>query len=169
MYKRLGIVIAILNFLAVLNSTYFFLGMAKASLIEWLFFNACAPSVLLYFIGYLTKNKIIQAMAIPALAFFGIGGMFVFGWRGSALFAQVGHLFMTSAVVWLVYAIFKNKSFKEATIGFILASFLVNGFITIDQRYTYRHWERFQKIMEYNPNGSLPAGSIMPAQDGQVK
>ena len=154
MYKRLGIVIATLNLLAALNSTYFFLVMAKASFIEWIFFNACAPSVILFLIGYLTKNKIVQAMAIPALSFFGVGGLFVFGWQGSDLFAQVGHVFMTSATLWLIYGIFKDKSFKEAAIGFILASFLVNGFITLDQRYAYRHWDRFQKIMEYNPSGS---------------
>jgi hypothetical protein len=151
MYKKLGIVIAVLNLLASLNSTYFFLVMAKASFIEWIFFNACAPSVLLYLIGYLTKNKIVQAMAIPALAFFGTGGLFVFGWSGTDLFAQVGHIFMTSAAIWLIYGIFKDKNFKEATIGFILASFLVNGFITLDQRYAYRHWDRLEELMNYQP------------------
>ena len=153
MYKKLGILIVVLNTLASLNSTYFFLVIAKVSFIEWLFFNACAPSVLLFLIGYLTKNKIIQAMAIPALAFFGVGGMFVFGWQGSELFAQFGHLCMTTAVIWLIFGIFKDKSFKEATIGFILASFIVNGFITLDQRYAYRHWNRMEEIMNYNPQG----------------
>ncbi|MFA5839022.1 MAG: hypothetical protein WC890_00020 [Candidatus Margulisiibacteriota bacterium] len=153
MYKRVGIVIVVLNTLASLNSTYFFLVMAKVSFIEWLFFNACAPSVLLFLIGYLSKNKIVQAMAIPALAFFGVGGLFVFGWQGSELFAQVGHLCMTSAVIWLIYGIFKDKSFKEATIGFVLASFIVNGFITLDQRYAYRHWNRMEEIMNFNPQG----------------
>jgi hypothetical protein len=95
-------------------------------------------------------------MSVSALAFFGVGGLFVFGWQGSDLFAQVGHIFMSAAVLWLVYGIIMDKSFKEATIGFILASFLVNGFITMDQRYAYRHWDRFLAIMEYNPSGGLP-------------
>lgn len=153
MYKKLGVAIAVLNLLASLNSTWFFLGMAKVSIVEWMFFNACAPAVILYLIGYVTRNKIIQAMAIPALAFFGTGGLFVFGWRGGELFAQASHIFMTLAVVWLIYGIFKDNSFKEATLGFILASFLVNGFITIDQRYAYKHWERLQEIMNFNLQG----------------
>ena len=154
MFKKLGIIIAVLNLLASLNSTWFFLGMAKVSLIEWIFFNACAPSVFLYLMGYVTRNKIIQAMSIPALAFFGTGGLFVFGWRGGELIAQVGHIFMTLALIWLIYGIFKEKTFKEATIGFVIASFIVNGFITMNQRYAYKHWDRLEEIMNYNPIGN---------------
>jgi hypothetical protein len=151
MYKKLGITIAILNHLASLNSTWFFLGMAKVNLIEWIFFNACAPMVFLYLIGYITKNKIIQTLSIPGLTFFGTGGLFTFGWSGGELIAQVSHIFMTAAVAWLIYGIFKTKSFKEATVGFVIASFFVNGFITLDQRYAYKHWDRFTEIMNYQP------------------
>lgn len=151
MYKKIGITIAILNALASVNSSWFFLGMAKVSLIEWIFFNACAPSVFLYLIGYLLKNKVIQAMAIPALTFFGTGGLFVFGWSGGELIAQVGHILMTAAVIWLIYGIFKDKSFKEATIGLLIASFVVGGFIAADQRYAYKNWDRFQQVMQWQP------------------
>lgn len=151
MYKKMGIIIAALNALASLNSSWFFLWMAKVSFIEWIFFNACAPMVFLYLIGYITKNKIIQSIAIPGMSFFGTGGLFVFGWKGGELIAQIGHIFMTTAVIWMIYSIFKEKSFKEATIGFIVASFLVSGFIAIDQRYVNRHWNRFNEIMNYQP------------------
>ena len=153
MYKKLGITIAVLNALATLNSTYFFLVMAKVSLVEWIFFNACAPSVILYLIGYFTRNKIVQAAAVPALTFFGTWGLFAFGWSGGALFAQVGHIFMTSAALWIIYGIFKDKCYKEAVVGFVIASFAVNLFITADQRYAYSHWDRFEEIMNYNPQG----------------
>lgn len=151
MYKKLGIFLAVSNLLLSLNSMFFFLGMAKTNFVEWIFFNACAPSVFLYLIGYFSKNKIVQACSIPALAFFGTGGMFVFGWSGGALIAQVGHIFMTLAVIWLIYGIFKDKSFKEATIGLIIASFLVNFFITAVQQYARVHWDRIEEIMNFNP------------------
>lgn len=151
MYKKIGIAIAVLNALASLNSTWFFLGMAKVSLIEWIFFNACAPIVFLYLIGYVSRNKIIQTLSIPGLTFFGTGGLFVFGWTGGELIAQVGHVFMTAAVIWMIYGIFKDKSFKEATVGFVLASFLITGFIAVDQKYAYEHWDRFKEVINYQP------------------
>jgi hypothetical protein len=153
MHKKLGIIIAILNLLASLNSTWFFLGMAKVSFVEWIFFNACAPMVFLCLAGYFTRNKIIQSLSIPGLTFFGTGGLFVFGWSGGGLIAQAGHLLMTAAVIWMIYSIFKDKSYKEATIGFVLASFLISGFIAIDQRYVYEHWDRFEEVINYQPQG----------------
>lgn len=152
MYKKLGIAIAILNVLAALNSTWFFFGLAKVSFTEWIFFNACAPSVVLFFLGYVLKNRIIQAMSVPALAFFGVGGMFVFGWTGTAIISQIGHLFMASAIAWVVYGIFKDQRFKEATIGLLLAAFFVNAFIAVQQGYAYRHWDRLQEVVNWTPN-----------------
>ena len=151
MHKNLGLTIAILNALAALNSTWFFLGMAKTSFTEWIFFNACAPSIALFLLGYVLKNRIIQIMSIPALAFFGGGGLFVFGWTGGALIAQIGHIFMVSALIWITYGIFRDKTFKEAAIGLLLAAVLVNAFIAIQQGYAYRHWDRMQEIMDWTP------------------
>jgi len=151
MYRKLGITIAILNALSAINSTWFFLGMAKVSLIEWIIFNACAPSIILFLIGYLLKNKIIQAMSIPALAFFGVGGMFVFPWTGMNIIAQVGHIFMTAAIIWMINGIFKDKSFKEAAIGLLLAAFFVNAFIATQQMYVGRHYARLQEVINWQP------------------
>jgi hypothetical protein len=100
-FEITGAVLAILNALNVLNSTWYFLGRAHFPVTAWLAFNACAPSVGLYLVGYIWKNEWLMAMAIPPMLYFGTGGLFVFGWSGTALFAQVGHILMTLAVAWL--------------------------------------------------------------------
>jgi hypothetical protein len=151
MYKILGITIAVLNTLAALNSTWFFLGLAKVSPIEWFFFNACTPAIALFLLGYIAKDKMIQAMSIPALAFFGLGGMFVFPWTGMNIIAQIGHIMMTCAIAWIIYGIFRDKSFKEATIGLLLAAFIVNAFIAVQQSYVGRHQDKLQQVINWQP------------------
>lgn len=101
-----GAVLALLNTLNTLNSTWYFLGVAHFSLAAWLAFNACAPSVGLYLTGYLCRSERLMAMAIPLMLYFGTGGLFVFGWSGTALFAQVGHILMTLTVAWLIVKCF---------------------------------------------------------------
>ncbi|KPJ65321.1 hypothetical protein AMJ44_10485 [candidate division WOR-1 bacterium DG_54_3] len=165
MYKRLGITIAILNTLAAVNSTNFFLNLAKASFTEWIFFNACAPSIALFLLGYVLRNRIIQSMSIPALAFFGGGGLFVFGWTGGALIAQTGHIFMVSAILWIVCGIFRDKTFKEATIGLLLAAVFVSAFITVQQKYAYNNWMRLEQIMSYDPSSQISYVGILPCAD----
>lgn len=134
-----------------LMSTNFFLNLAKCSVIEWIFFNACAPSVLLFLIGYFSRSKVIMYMSIPALAFFGGGGLFIFGWTGTAIISQVGHMLMVSAVIWMVYGIFKEKEYKAAAIGLLLAAIFVNAFIAVQQSYAYRHWDRLQQVLNWQP------------------
>lgn len=149
MQKKIGLTLVIINMLLALNSTFFFLGLAKTSVIEWMFFNACAPTIILYVLGYFMRSKIVLALSLPALVFFGTGGLFVFGWQGWELIAQISHIFMTLAVIWIIVDIFKSKCFKEATIGLIFAAFLVNAFICLNRRYAYRHWDRLTQIMHY--------------------
>ncbi len=165
MYKKLGITIAVLNALAALNSTNFFLNMAKAGFTEWIFFNACAPSIALFLLGYVLRSKIVQSMSVPALAFFGGGGLFVFGWTGGALISQIGHIFMVSAIIWVVIGIFQDKTFKEATIGLLLAAVFVSAYITVQQKYAYANWLRLEQIMSYDPSTQVYYMGILPCAD----
>ena len=66
------------------------------------------------------------AASLPFLLFFGTGGLFVFGWSGTALYAQAGHIAMTLASAWIVTTIIRGKKGKAAVIGFAagLAVFL---------------------------------------------
>jgi hypothetical protein len=42
---------------------------------------------------------------------------------------------MVSAVIWMVYGIFKEQTYKEAVIGLLLAAVFVTAFIAIQQNY----------------------------------
>ncbi|MDR2917323.1 MAG: hypothetical protein LBV74_21220 [Tannerella sp.] len=39
-----SIVLASILLLTIINSTWFFLGIAKVSVVQWIVFNACAPA-----------------------------------------------------------------------------------------------------------------------------
>lgn len=126
-----GTVLAILNALNALNSTWYFLGRARFPFTAWLAFNACAPSVGLYLAGYLFKSERLMALALPPMLYFGTGGLFVFGWSGTALFAQVGHILMTLAVLWLTVRCFvlsgarRGAKLQRIALGVALACLVV--------------------------------------------
>ena len=48
----IGIIFAVLLLLAIIQSTFFFLIVMKVKLIEWIVFNACAPSNITFLIGF---------------------------------------------------------------------------------------------------------------------
>lgn len=130
-FEITGVALAILNALNAINSTCYFLGVAHLPLTAWLAFNACAPSVGLYLVGYLCRNEWLMALAIPPLLYFGTGGLFVFGWSGTALNAQVGHILMTLSVAWLVVRCFvvsdagRRASLLKIVLGLLLACLVV--------------------------------------------
>ena len=114
-----GIVLALLNIMNIANSSWYFLIMAKFPVPAWLAFNACTPSVLFYLTGYFTRKKPLLAASLPFLLYFGTGGLFVFGWSGSSLYAQISHLTMTLSAVWIIARIIADgKRFKMPAAGF---------------------------------------------------
>lgn len=154
--RKIGWIIAILNILVMLNSMNYFLFMAKFPIIAWLVFNICFPSTLFFLIGFFSKNRAIMIASIPFLAYFGIGGLFVFGWTGTAIFSQIGHIFMTLAIVYAILEIIRSKEWKNAVLGFsvgLIAFFII---LPIQQNYSKNHPEflkklgdpKFEKMME---------------------
>ena len=95
----IGIILAILLLLATIQSTFFFLVVMKVKFVEWIVFNACAPSNITFLIGFalflLFKNRTVLYMAILPMFFFGVLGLFVFPWNGVNIILQIGHMLMT--------------------------------------------------------------------------
>ncbi|MBA4379849.1 MAG: hypothetical protein C0393_04055, partial [Anaerolinea sp.] len=58
-----GWVVVLLNTLAVLNSTYFFLAQLRVGVVGWLMLNTCAPSVVLFLLGFLLSNPMTMVAA----------------------------------------------------------------------------------------------------------
>ncbi len=151
------LVVVVLNILAALNSTYFFLCRAKTSVRDWLGFNCCAPAIFLFALGYFVDCRALSALALPFMTFFGVGGLFVFEWKGVHLISQVGHTLMTMAIVLTWYQVYfetyNNESqspaiLRQYIVGFMISTILVPFLLAVQQRYAITHWERFMALMK---------------------
>ena len=149
--SKIGIILAILLLLATIQSTVFFLGILKAKFVEWIVFNACAPSNISFLIGFilflLLKNRTVLHMAILPMFFFGTLGLIVFPWNGMNIIPQIGHIIMTLNIGWVVLATFKTNDYKTAAIGLLLGIVVFSIFIGFQQNYVTTHPEDFKRIM----------------------
>lgn len=151
MYKKTGMVLAILLLLITIQSiTYFFL-VLKVSFIEWVFFNACAPSNLLFLAGYvmylLSGNRVVLHMAIIPMFFFAITGLFIFPWDGFNIVPQICHFLMLLNIAWTFVTTFKTEDYKTAAIG-ILLGMIISVFIGFQQRYVITHRGDLKRLMQ---------------------
>lgn len=151
-YKIIGIVLAFLLLLTIINSTGFFLGKLKVSLLEWIVFNACAPSSLAYLIGlvlfFTTRNKIWLTIAAVPIFFFGTMGLFIFPWGGFNLIAQVSHILMTLNLIWAFTVVFMFLDYKALGSGLFVSLILFIPFITYQQMYCRSHAEDLMRILQ---------------------
>jgi hypothetical protein len=115
--KTAGLIIALANILNVISSTWFFLGIASFPVPAWLAFNACAPSVLFYLAGYFMRKDWLMAATLPFLIFFGTAGLFLFSWSGTSIHAQIGHICMTLAALWIIAGCAAGKRIKNCAAG----------------------------------------------------
>lgn len=144
-----GCVITFLNVLAVINGMYFFLGMAEFTVVEWLFFNICAPSTMIFIAGFILRKIWLMATAVPLLLFYGVGGLFIFGWSGTALFTQAGHLLMVSAIFYTVTVIwFEKKSIRPALAGFAGGIVLLAIVFPIQRSFVSNRMELVEEIQD---------------------
>jgi hypothetical protein len=149
--KKVGFVLAILLFLVTLNSTYFFLSVSKVSIIEWIVFNACAPSSIAYLAGFAlflrTRDRMWFHIAILPLFFFGGLGLFLFPWSGYNLIAQFSHMVMVSNALWALYGTFRMADYRAGFIGLLAGIALFSPFIGFQQAYVSSHPEAMKKIL----------------------
>lgn len=148
---KLGIGLAVMLALVTLNSTYFFLGVSKVKLVEWLVFNACAPSSIAYLIGFviflLTGSRIALHISILPLFFFGGLGLFLFPWSGYHLIAQISHLIMVLNMLWALYTTITTGDYKAVALGLLIGIGIFAPFIGYQQSYVNSHPEDFQRIL----------------------
>jgi hypothetical protein len=149
--NKIGVILAVLLLLLVINSTYYFLGLAKASLVEWIVFNACAPSSIAYIIGFviymITKDRTALYVAILLLFFFGGLGLFLFPWSGYNIIAQVSHTVMVLNIVWVLFGTVRTGDYKAAALGLLMGIMVFAPFINFQQTYAFSHPEAFKRIL----------------------
>jgi hypothetical protein len=147
----IGIILAVLLLLATMQSTFFFLAIMKVKFVEWIVFNACAPSNITFLIGFALflffKDRTILHMAILPMFFFGVLGLFVFPWNGVNIIPQIGHMLMALNIGWTVFVTLSTHDYKEATIGMLLGIAVFSVFIGFQQQYVASHLEDFKRIL----------------------
>jgi hypothetical protein len=149
--RIIGLVLNTLLLLMVLNSTYFFLAIAKVSVLQWIVFNACAPSSLACIAGFVLfwkdKNKMWLAVATIPIFFFGTMGLFIFPWSGNNLIAQMSHIVMTLNMLWGLWIILKNNDYVALGKGLLLSTALFIPFISFTQAYCRIHADEVMKVL----------------------
>jgi hypothetical protein len=149
---KIGIFLGILLLLVTAQSTFYFLGVLKTEMIEWIVFNACAPSNMTFLIGFivylLCGDRTVLHLAILPMFFFGVGGLIVFPWRGMNLIPQIAHIIMALNIGWTIFVTVEMNDYKAATIGFILGIAIFSFFIAFQQNYVASHPEDFKRIMQ---------------------
>ena len=112
-----GWIMAVVNGLSALNSTYVFLGTLKTGVVGWLMMNTCAPSIALFVAGFLLGSPVVMVAASVLMMRYGTGGLFVFDWRGYNLYAQAGHILMTLAVIYVLVDNVKHRRWQALALG----------------------------------------------------
>jgi hypothetical protein len=140
-FKRgvLGWIVAVLNTLAALNASYAFLVQMKSGVVGWLMMNTCTPSIVLYLAGFIAASPILMVAGSVLMFRYGTLGLFVFSWDGYNIFAQVGHLLMTAAVILTTIDIVKNRRWRQLWIGLAVGAVLVVIFAIAQNAYFAAH------------------------------
>ena len=121
-FKRgvIGWTIVILNTLAALNSTFVFLVILKAGIDGWVMMNICAPSIALFVIGFLMRNRVLMVAGGAMMFRYGTLGLYLFGWDGYNIPAQIGHILMTLAVIYVGLDIVRYRQWRALGLGLAL-------------------------------------------------
>lgn len=130
----LGWIIVVLNLLAALNATYFFLGRLGVGVVAWLMMNSCTPSIALFAAGFLARRRSLMVAASALMFRYGTLGLFVFGWDGYNIIPQVGHILMTVAVAYVLYGVFRERAWGELTTGALLGLAILVPYMVV------QHW-----------------------------
>lgn len=150
--RIISIILAGILFLTIINSTWFFLGIAKVSFIQWIVFNACAPSGIAYLLGlliyYRTSNRMWLSIAVVPMMFFGTMGLFVFPWTtGTDLLVQFSHITMTLNIAWGLYITLKNQDLNALGYGLLISVLVFIPFIAFTQTYCREHAAEIMKYL----------------------
>lgn len=138
--------------LALLNSAYFFLSTAKFGLGEWLVFNACSVSIIVYLICFtcfqITKKDFLLAIALVPLYYYGTMGLFVMSWDIASLVAQVTHFIITLNVIWILFVLLKESKFESLGKGLLIGVLVFVPLFAIIQSYSQLHMAEFMQLLQ---------------------
>jgi len=144
--------LAVLMLLALLNSAYFFLSIAKFGLIDWLVFNACSVSIIAYLICFacfqISKKGYFLAIALLPLYYYGTMGLFVVPWNESNMIAQITHIIITLNVIWILFTLLKESKFEPLGKGLLIGVIVFVPLFAAIQNYSQIHYAEFMQMLQ---------------------
>ncbi|WP_442591880.1 hypothetical protein ACSBL2_11690 [Pedobacter sp. AW31-3R] len=150
--KITGLSLLILLGFAVISSSFYFLHVLKISALEWMIYNACAPSSILHIIGIslwvLKKKNTFLLIGVVPMYFFGTMGIFNFSWEGNNLFAQLSHVVMTLNLLYVIYLAVKVSDYKEFFKSLLISVICFIPYISYVQYYCRTHAEDVMRVLQ---------------------
>ena len=150
--KIVGILLAITLLLLTLSgSGYFFISL-KVNFVQWLSYNACSPSSLVYLVGFViflyNRKATWLALAFLPMYYFGTMGLFTFTWSGANIFAQLSHITMTLNLIWAGYILYRIGDYKASARGLLDSIILFVPFISFVMYYCRTHAEEISRLLQ---------------------
>jgi len=150
--KITGIVLAMLLLLLTFSGSGYFFFTLKVNFVQWLVYNACSPSSLLYLgcliVFWVTKKTVWLPLAFLPMYYFGTMGLFTFTWSGANIFAQMSHITMTLNLIWAGYVLYRIGDYKAFAQGLLWSIVLFVPYIAFVMYYCRTHAEEISQLLE---------------------
>lgn len=150
--KITGIALAIVLLLLTLSGSGYFFFTLKVTFVQWLAYNACSPSSLLYLgcliVFWVTKKTFWLPLAFLPMYYFGTMGLFTFTWSGANIFAQMSHITMTLNLIWAGYVLYRIGDYKAFAQGLLWSIVLFVPYIAFVMYYCRTHAEEISQLLE---------------------
>ena len=150
--KITGIALAIVLLLLTLSGSGYFFFTLKVTFVQWLAYNACSPSSLVYLgcliVFWVTKKTVWLPLAFLPMYYFGTMGLFTFTWSGANIFAQMSHITMTLNLIWAGYVLYRIGDYKAFAQGLLWSIVLFVPYIVFVMYYCRTHAEEISQLLE---------------------
>ena len=150
--KITGIALSIVLLLLTLSGSGYFFFTLKVTFVQWLAYNACSPSSLVYLgcliVFWVTKKTVWFPLAFLPMYYFGTMGLFTFTWSGANIFAQMSHITMTLNLIWAGYVIYRIGDYKAFAQGLLWSIVLFVPYIAFVMYYCRTHAEEISQLLE---------------------
>ena len=150
--KITGVALAIVLLLLTLSGSGYFFSTLKVSFVQWLAYNACSPSSLVYLgcliVFWVTKKTVWLPLAFLPMYYFGTMGLFTFTWSGANIFAQMSHITMTLNLIWAGYVLYRIGDYKAFAQGLLWSIVLFVPYIAFVMYYCRTHAEEISQLLE---------------------
>jgi hypothetical protein len=118
--NAIGWLLAVPNGLMAVASTLFFLAQLKLGFVAWLMINSCAPSSGLFVGGFLSRSLVVMAASAVLMLRYGLNGLLAYGWEPHLITAQIAHVFMVLAGIYVLVTAARANAWGQFGKGIVL-------------------------------------------------